>query len=319
MSRNLYFLPDTELNGFEAATLSMGTDFEGGVFCTLIRKVSDVRPAKVLLHVHGFNDYFFHAEAAEYFMQNGMDYYGLDLRKSGRSWREYQKFNNLRDINEYFADIAAAIAALRAAGAVKILLMGHSMGGLVTACYCAQANGNKLPDALFLNSPFLEQNKDILTRKLLIPIVARLGRKFLNLPVPGGFSPHYGPSLHISGKGEWSYNLKLKPHRSKKVNAGWVRAIYNAQNQLKGGISIPVPLLLMYPSKSVGGLWWKKAFHYGDAVVNVKHIRKFEKSITATSKTVQEVDQAKHDLFLSVEKVRKYAFEYVLDWARKNL
>ncbi|MCE1202979.1 MAG: alpha/beta hydrolase [Bacteroidia bacterium] len=319
MSSSVIFTPDSELSGFESATLAMGTDYEGEVFCTLTRKISQNRPPNTLLHVHGFNDYFFHAEAASFFFDNGLDYYGLDLRKSGRSWRKHQKYNNLRDINEYFEDIASAIELIRRLGAEKILLMGHSMGGLVTACYCASPSENPLPDALFLNSPFLEQNKDIVTRRILIPIVSKIGKTNPDLPVPGGFSKFYGPSLHASEKGEWSYNLLYKPHRSDMVNAGWVRTIHQAQSIIKKGIRVELPLLLMYPQKSVAGLWWTEAFHYGDAVVNVKHIRALQRFIHASDKTVHEIKHARHDLFLSVRDVRQSVYNLVLEWSQKHL
>ncbi|HMM11353.1 MAG TPA: alpha/beta hydrolase [Bacteroidales bacterium] len=313
------FRPDTELSGFESVTIDMGTDYEGPVVCTLTRKISAERPTVALLHVHGFNDYFFHAEAAGFFLENGVDYYGLDLRKSGRSWREHQKYNNLRDIEEYFEDISAAIGFIRNQGIEKILLMGHSMGGLVSACYCSKSDHDAMPDALFLNSPFLEQNKDIVTRKLLIPLVARIGSRYPGLLVPGGFSSFYGPSLHSSANGEWNYNLHFKPHRSKMVNAGWVRAIYHAQRQISNGVHIPIPLLLMFPDKSVSGLWWSGKFHFGDAVVNVKHIRSLQTKINSAVKTVQEVQNAKHDLFLSTKKVRDEVYKFVLDWSIKHL
>ncbi len=313
------FTSDTELSGFESAHIGMGFDYEGEVICTLTRKIAIRRPNVALLHVHGFNDYFFHAEAARFFIQQGIDYYGLDLRKSGRSWRSHQKYNNLRDIEEYFEDIAAAINAMQAAGATKILLMGHSMGGLVSACYCDQSSKWPQPDALFLNSPFLEQNKDILTRKFLIPLVAQLGRKAPEMKVPGGFSRFYGPSLHASAKGEWNYNLQFKPHRSVMVNAGWVNAIHNAQQTIKKGLNLRIPLLIMYPEASVRGMWWKEAFHYGDAVVNVQHIRRLQNKITSVSKTVHEVKDARHDLFLSVAEVRQNVYQIVLEWIQSYL
>jgi len=319
MTGKLRFTSDTELSGFESAHIVMGSDYEGEVICTLTRKIAVQRPNMALLHVHGFNDYFFHAEAAGFFMHHGIDYYGLDLRKSGRSWRIHQKYNNLRNIDEYFEDIAAAIEAMRDAGVAKILLMGHSMGGLVSACYCDQSSKWPQPDALFLNSPFLEQNKDILTRKLLIPMVAQLGRKAPDLKVPGGFSRFYGPSLHASAKGEWNYNLQFKPHRSAMVNAGWVSAIHNAQQTIKKGLHIRIPLLIMYPMTSVSSFWWKDAFHYGDAVVNVGHIRSLQRRINSVSKTVHEVKNARHDLFLSVTEVRQEVYQIILEWSQRHL
>ena len=54
------------------------------------RAPSRTRPRRAVLHVHGFADYFFQTEYAEWWTDRGYDFYALDLRKYGRSLREHQ-------------------------------------------------------------------------------------------------------------------------------------------------------------------------------------------------------------------------------------
>ena len=61
-----------------------------------------------MLHVHGFADYFFHTEYAEWWADRGYDFYALDLRKYGRSLRAHQTPNYVADLSEYFAELDLA-------------------------------------------------------------------------------------------------------------------------------------------------------------------------------------------------------------------
>ncbi|MCC7317462.1 MAG: alpha/beta hydrolase [Bacteroidales bacterium] len=196
-----HFQQDKEIADFETLTLQQPHDNEGEVVCTVLRLKKEKRHPIAALHVHGFNDYCFHQETAQRFDEKGVDWYGIDLRRSGRSYRLHQKFNGLNAMEEYFEDLHAALKVIKDEGATYILLMGHSLGGLVVSLFAAENSGKALYDAVFLNSPFYEQNKDIVTKKLLIPLVSMLAKIFPKLPVPGGFSKFYGPSLHVNDKG----------------------------------------------------------------------------------------------------------------------
>ena len=61
-----------------------------------------------MLHVHGFADYFFQTEYAEWWIARGYDFYALDLRKYGRSIRAHQTPNYVADLREYFAELDPA-------------------------------------------------------------------------------------------------------------------------------------------------------------------------------------------------------------------
>ena len=83
---------------------------------------------------------------AEKFSTQGFAFYALDLRKYGRSHLENQKIGNVRNLNEYFADIDTALSIMHQEGVDKILLSGHSTGGLIVSLYANQRIGKELFD-----------------------------------------------------------------------------------------------------------------------------------------------------------------------------
>jgi alpha-beta hydrolase superfamily lysophospholipase len=300
-------------NGFESLSISQPDDYEGKVICTLVRKPAPERSIKAVLHVHGFNDYFFNAELAGKFNGQGFNFYALELRKSGRSWLPHQKFNNVRDLGEYYQDIDEALNIIRAEGNEKILLSGHSMGGLIMLLYAAKNQDKDWFDAVFLNSPFFEQNKDVITKKLVIPVVANLGKRWPDIDVPGRFSKFYGPSLHKNDHGEWNYDLNLKPHIMPLANMGWVRAIHEGQKKVWKGIELKKPLLIMHPAKSISGSKWNEKFKHADLVVNVKDIIRQSTKIKADLKIIS-LEGAVHDVMLSSRPVREIAYKELFIW-----
>ena len=109
-------------------------DYEGPVQAVLVRYLPPpTEPAAgAVLYVHGFNDYFFQREMAEQYAAHGYHFFALDLRKYGRALLPHQRPNNVRDLAEYFPDLDAALREIRAAGHTRLVLSGHSTGGLIT-------------------------------------------------------------------------------------------------------------------------------------------------------------------------------------------
>src|SRR5690349_4484433 len=102
--------PDILGRPYYAETIPLAPDEEGDVVATLVRrKVPQRRSRKAVLHVHGFCDYFFQTEAADFWVERGYDFYALDLRKYGRSLRPHQTPNYVSDLAEYDPEIAAAM------------------------------------------------------------------------------------------------------------------------------------------------------------------------------------------------------------------
>ena len=81
--------------------------------------------------VHGFNDYFFNKEYADWWVDRGYDFYAIDLRRYGRSMREWQTPNFVTDIREYFDDVDAAWGRITERdGHDHVVATAHSTGGL---------------------------------------------------------------------------------------------------------------------------------------------------------------------------------------------
>jgi alpha-beta hydrolase superfamily lysophospholipase len=82
-------------------------------------------------------------------------------------------------------DLALVIDAVRAAAPGPHLLLGHSMGGLVAACFCAEAPPLRDVDGLVLSSPALDPGLSS-GQKLLLALAAPLAPR---LRLANGLDP----------------------------------------------------------------------------------------------------------------------------------
>lgn len=303
-------------NKFQEQVLSLPDDYEGKVIAVLSKLKCETLSSRATLYIHGFNDYFFQTEMAERFNDEGYNFYALDLRRYGRAYLSHQTFNDIRNLRSYFREILDAIKIIKAEGNSTILLGGHSTGGLIVTLFAYEYD--HLIQGVWLNSPFFEFNKNIFVRKIVIPIISKIGKKNPKRPIPGGFSKQYGISLHKSEKGEWNYDLQLKPHIPPIVTAGWIRAIHKAHKKIKGGIYIEVPILMLTSdhSSNVDKEWSDKA-QSSDIILNVKSITRKAKLIDADIEIIK-IKNGMHDLFLSASESREIAYKNLFEWMRKH-
>lgn len=304
--------------GFVKATIQQPDDYEGKVTCTVIKKVPLKAEKTAVLYIHGFNDYFFQKEMADSFATHGYRFYALDLRKYGRSYLPSQKFNNVRSLDEYFPDIDTALRIMRREGAEKILLCGHSTGGLIVSLYAHQQLGKEQFDAIFLNSPFFDMNLGDFLEKRVMPSVVKKGAKKPDKIMKGGLPKWYGLSLYKGEKGEWDYNLAWKPHVPPSVNYGWLKAIRDGQLKLQAGIAVGKPVLVMHSDKSVYTKKWTDALFTGDAVLSVDDIAMYAKKLQGNV-TVEVIPNGMHDLVLSRLPVRQQVYQQLFLWAGSQL
>jgi alpha-beta hydrolase superfamily lysophospholipase len=284
-------------------------DYEGGVEATLLERKTDRNTKKALLYIHGFVDYFFQYELANWANQQGFNFYAIDLRKYGRSILKHQKPNNLKDCREYFEELDLAVDLIRnKQGNNRLVLMGHSTGGLIASLYAHHRANNIAFDALILNSPFFDFNMPSVIKKVALPVIAAVGRVFPNLPSPAGLKKGYAESIHKDFFGEWEFDLNLKPIAGFKVNLGWINAIYTAQNELQKGLNIQAPVLVMHASKSVPPGDYNPAMQTADAVLDVKDIARYAKVI-GTNVEIVKIDDGIHDLILSKKKIRDKVYK----------
>lgn len=308
------YRPDILGDGFEQATIQQPDDYEGKVTCTVIRKPGPPKSRKAVLYIHGFNDYFFQEEMANWYISQGFRFYAVDLRKYGRSILPNQKMNNVRDLREYFADIDTALRIIQQEGADSVLLNGHSTGGLIATYYAQEHPHSELFDALFLNSPFFDFNEPWLLKKLGVPMIAKQGLKHPDKLKKGGFTKWYGYSLHTSEHGEWDYNLAWKPHVAPSVNYGWIRAIHSAQLAVQSGKEITVPLIVISSMKSVYPKKWSPKLFTGDAILDVKDIRRVSEKLNASDKTLVCMTGLLHDVVLSPQSARNEVYAQLGEW-----
>ncbi len=111
--------PDVLGTDFEQLTL----DLPAGSPATLVRYVGTApqwTPSSLsgadILYVHGWSDYFFQHELAEFWHRTGANFYALDLHNYGRSLRPGQIPGQVSSLTEYDGDIAAALAAMGRSG-----------------------------------------------------------------------------------------------------------------------------------------------------------------------------------------------------------
>ncbi|TRX39735.1 alpha/beta hydrolase [Flavobacterium restrictum] len=318
MKQEIKYIEDVLSHGFEQTTINQPNDYEGKVITTVIRKRTTIPSTKAVLYVHGFNDYFFQEEMAAEFIQKGFHFYAVDLRKYGRSILPNQRQNNTRNLAEYYTDLDDALLLMKQEGNEKILLYGHSTGGLIASLYAAERIEYELFDAVFCNSPFYDMNLPEIQKKTLIPIVALLGKIIPNLPIPVGFSALYGESLHQNDHGEWDYNLNWKPHLIGTLNAGWIAAIHKGHLKIRAGITVGVPILILHSEQSLYPKQWSESLFEGDAILNVTAIAHKASLIQAPKKEILAIRGAIHDLVLSKKAVRKTVFETLFGWLNAN-
>lgn len=304
---------------YERQTIDLGTDDEGPVVATLVRRRADSPTGRAVLYVHGYVDYFFQTHLADFYAARGWDFYALDLRKYGRSLLPHQTPNFCRDLSDYFPELDAAARIIRDGdGHDTLLVMGHSTGGLIISLWAHARRDAGLVDGLVLNSPFFDINAPWLVRRPLAAAVARLGRRAPHRALPFGLGTVYGESLHADHRGEWTYDLAWKPLAGFPVRAGWLAAIRTAQRQLRAGLDIPVPVLLACSTRSFRGTCWHDSAALADAVLDVEHMVRWAPRL-GRHVTVARFDGGKHDLVLSGQAVREQVFTEVGRWAEAFL
>lgn len=308
--------PDILGDAWVARTLPLKPDDEGEVVATLVRRADGPTTRKAVLYVHGFVDYFFQTHMADAFAEHGYDFYALDLRKYGRSLRDYQTPNYVTRLSAYAEELDAATRIIRAEeGHDELVVVGHSTGGLITSLWADARTKPGMPstiDALVLNSPWFDLNEPWFTRVIATPVIDLLAPLAPRVKV-GSLAPHYGRALHASSGGEWDYDLRLKPHAGFPVRAGWFRAIRRGHAQIARGLAIRCPVLVLTSDASGDAKNWHEAILTTDSVLNVAHIHERAPRL-GDDVTVATVPGGAHDLALSPEPARSMFFAKVFAW-----
>ncbi|WP_433301731.1 alpha/beta hydrolase [Actinoplanes sp. CA-030573] len=299
---------------YERHTIDLGSDDEGPVVATLVRRRADRPTRRAVLYVHGFVDYFFQTHLADFFAERGWDFYALDLRKYGRSLLPHQTPNFARSLTDYYPELDEAARIVRDVdGHDQMLVAGHSTGGLITALWSHSRQGRGLVDGLFLNSPFFDFNVPWLVKRPLMSAVIAASGKTPYRKIPTASLSFYGESLHSDHRGEWTYNLEWKPVTGFPVTAGWLNAIRRGQQRLRAGLGIDAPVLVACSTRTFKGRAWHDDIHSTDVVLDVEHIVRWAPRLGARV-TIARFDGGVHDLTLSGPSVRTEVFRELGRW-----
>lgn len=345
--------PDVLGDGFAQRTLPLGDDDEGAVVATLVRALPEPnvehRPhrwerfARALrglpsaddaaplldgvdvLYVHGWSDYFFQKRLARFWSSRGARFFALDLRKYGRSLRDGQTPGYIADLLAYDQDIAAALEVISedadtSRGPRRLVLMGHSTGGLVMSLWASRHP--EAASAVILNSPWLELQLAPL-RAAIAPVIELQARLR-----PLDVAPQIDLGFYAKAQAEAAdpddiveTNQAWRPVPSMPVHAGWLHAILRGHRTVDDGLSIVSPVCVLLSARSAVPTRWSEELTSADTVLVVDDIARRALKL-GSSVTVERIDGALHDVFLSRKAARDDAYarleRWVTGWARST-
>lgn len=332
--------PDVLGDGFEHITLTLHDDDEGAVTATLVRHrpTEDRRalagtpttPRFVFLAVHGWNDYFYQVELAREVSRAGGAFYGLDLRKYGRSLMEHQTSGFIESLSDYDEDIHEALDAIHEVHGygLPLVMYGHSTGGL-TAVLWAHRHPGAL-SGLILNSPWLEFQGATLVRQISQPVMASLAALSPTAALPLPEDPGNYQRLLTAYRDEneepaaeddddpfsttgWEFNDQWRRNPSSPIRAGWLNAIMKGHKEVAKGLDVSCPILVLTSNRTLFAEAWSPDMRTADIVLDVEQIWRRVPSLGNIT-TLCRIDDAIHDVILSNKNVRARAFGEIRRW-----
>lgn len=317
--------PDVLGGDYQQHVIDLGTDPDGeeDIVATLIRKTASgsAESSSAVLYVHGFTDYFFQRDLAEFFTHRGYAFYALDLRKCGRSRRAGQTAHYVSDLAMYDDELSQAMNIIAAdTGGASVVLVAHSTGGLILPLWLDRHRQGPTQNVsgLILNSPWFDLQGPACLRSWgtqLIRLMARVA-PLRRIALPSGGA--YGRSLHISAHGEWDYDLRWKPLEGCPVTFGWLNAVRRGHARLHRGLEVEVPSLVLHASSSHFARTWRPEVDTADAVLDVRQIARWAGCLGGNV-TCLPVREGRHDVFLSREPARQQAYDLTDEWLRSRL
>ena len=310
---------------FEQFTLDLGLDDEDGPLAASLVRLLPNPVAAVLqplrdvdvLYVHGWSDFFFQAELARFWTGLGARFHALDLRRYGRSLRAGNSPGYIDALDDYDVDIESALTVMGqgtdAAPRRRLVLLGHSTGGLTLTLWAARHPGRA--SAVVLNSPWLEFQFGAVGRQAIAPLVnarARFDPRGNQPAVDLGFYTRALTELGVLpltvDHPDW------RPERGFPTRPAWLAAILDGHRRIAAGVDVGCPALVLLSSRSTPPLAWNEAMTTSDSVLVVDDIAKSATRIGRLV-TIARIQDAVHDVFLSGPAARAEAYRVLRRWA----
>ncbi|WP_321575311.1 alpha/beta hydrolase [Oerskovia douganii] len=302
---------------YRRLTLTLTPDDEGDVVATLVRydppTDEAVRPVRAVLYVHGWSDYFFQTELAEYWHSQGAAFFALDLRKYGRSLRPHQTPGYMEHLHEYDEDLETALAVIHTelGTHAAVMLNGHSTGGL-TGVLWANRNPGRLR-GLVLNSPWLELQGSSTVRTVSTPAIRQLARFQPKAPLPNIDAGYYARTLRDLESGGWEFNPAWRPVPSFAVRAGWLRGIIEGHATVAAGLSVACPIIVLTSDRTIISPRWSEDMRQADIVLDVELLARRAPHLGPVV-TIARIPGGIHDLTLSRPAPRARYYAEITRW-----
>ncbi|MFI2364179.1 alpha/beta hydrolase [Promicromonospora sp. NPDC019610] len=279
-------------------------------------------PRAAVIHVHGYNDYFFQEHLARTFTAAGYAFYAVDLRAAGRSLQPDQIPHFVLDLREQASDIAAAARAVRGLEpGLPLVVHAHSTGGL-TASLWAHAHRNAAgadagPDVLVLNSPFLDLRAPHWQRTVGTRVLDTVGRLASTAIISDGPS-RYAEHLLAANGGRWEFDTTLKRPEGLPGRVGWFVAIRRGQARVAAGLEIACPVLLARSDSSGPDSLDNPLLDAQDTVLDVRQMAALAPGL-GLDVTELVVPGGVHDLSLSARGPRETYLDGMLKWTDSSI
>lgn len=286
------------------------------------RPADGPEPHAAVIHVHGYNDYFFQAHLARVFAAAGFAFYAVDLRAAGRSLQPDQIPHFVMDLREQATDIAAAARAVRALEpGLPLVVHAHSTGGL-TAALWAHAHRNAAgadagPDALVLDSPFLDLQAPLWKRTFGTRVLDTVGHLAATAVVSEGPS-RYAEHLLAANGGRWEFDTTLKRPEGVPSRVAWFVAVRRGQARVAAGLEIACPVLLARSDSSGPDTLDNPLLDAQDTVLDVRQMAALVPRL-GHDVTELVVPGGVHDLTLSADGPREAYLDGMLEWTSTRL
>lgn len=323
MSDEPLWLPDELLPGFVAARLParpwpaarVPTGWPEPVLTLVRREAAPPGVRGTVVHLHGYNDYFFHEHLAAAVEEAGWGFVAVDARRAGRSLQPGEEPHYVDDVREQGSDLGATVAwARRRSPGLPVVVHAHSMGGLVAALWAHAHRAGGGCDALVLDAPFFAPTGAWLPPDTVLRALGRTAPLSVVASEPSQYAHH----LLASNGGRWSFDTALKRPEGVPVRAGWLAAARTAQARVARGLQIACPVLSVFSASAGADRADDPGLDSTDTVIDVRTSARASLGL-GEDVTVRTVPGAVHDLSLSTDEPRAAYLRGVLAFLDERL